>query len=350
MQHATDMVWSGLRGSRSAIGWDIGGANIKAARLADAELQIVHQPFAIWQRKAELAAVVRDLARQLGPAEVVGVTITAELSDAFRTKREGIAFVLDAVHVVYPRTTLRIWGVDGRFHDPMTAREQPLLVAAANWMATAQLVARRIPAGILVDVGSTTTDVIPFADGRVLARGRTDPERLLRGELVYTGALRTPVCAIVSRVPLWDGWCPVAAELFATAQDVHLLCGRLALDECVSPTADGRPATREFAAERLARVVCADIDMLSMTEIEAIARAIAAEQTGQIAAAINRVITASGVAGPIVAAGAGAFLAEDVAAQLDLACVSLAATLGVAASSAAPAAALALLLADMDDV
>ncbi len=350
MQHATDMVWSGPRGSRPTIGWDIGGANIKAARLAGTDLQIVHQPFAIWQRKAELVAVLRDLAGQLGPAEVVGVTITAELSDAFRTKREGIAFVLDAAHEVYPWTALRIWGVDGRFHDPATARNQPLLVAAANWMATAQLVARRMPAGILVDIGSTTTDVIPFANGSVLARGRTDPERLLRGELLYTGALRTPVCAITSRVPLWNGWCPVAAELFATAQDVHLVRGRLTPDACASPTADGRPATREFAAERLARVVCADIEMLRMAEIEAIAHAIAAEQTSQIAGAINRVMAESGVAGPIVAAGAGSFLAEDAAAQLDLACVSLAATLGVAASYAAPAAALALLLAPTNDV
>jgi (4-(4-[2-(gamma-L-glutamylamino)ethyl]phenoxymethyl)furan-2-yl)methanamine synthase len=337
--------------ARSAvIGWDIGGANIKAARLDGGGLRVAHESFPIWQRKDDLAAVMQSIADRLGPADRLGVTITAELSDAFRTKREGIGFVLDAVEHVYPDASPLIWGVDGRFHDVATARAQPLLVAAANWMATAVLVAQRVERGLLVDVGSTTTDIVPFADCRVLAEGRTDPERLMRGELLYTGAQRTTVCAIVQRVPLWDGWCSVASELFATAQDVHLLLGRLMPDQCDSPTADGRPASAAFAAERLARVVCADVEMIDRTAIDAIARHVADEQVDQISAALRQVIARSGVSGPVIAAGAGAFLATDAAERLGVEHVALADSLGAGASHAAPAAALALLLADAADV
>lgn len=324
-------------------GWDIGGANIKAARLDRGGLRVVQRPFAIWQRRDDLAATVAELAAELGPAPHASVTMTAELSDAFRTKREGVTFVLDAMRAALPAARLTVFGVDGQFHDFAAGYADPLLVAAANWMATAQLVARDYSTCVLVDIGSTTADIIPIRGGQVLAHGRNDTERLVHGELLYTGALRTPVCAIVQRVPLWGRWCPVAAELFATAQDVHLILGSLTPEQCQSPTADGRPAGQPFAAERLARIVCADSELLSGEAIHNIARYIANEQVRQIARAIAQALSA-GAGGRLVAAGAGVFLAEAAAAQLGLDCVTLAAKLGASASCAAPAAALALLL------
>jgi probable H4MPT-linked C1 transfer pathway protein len=326
------------------IGWDIGGANIKAARLTKAGLQVTQQSFPIWQRRDNLSTTLAAMAVELGPAQRMGITMTAELSDAFRTKREGVTFVLDAVQTALPYSSIQVWGIDGQFHDPAAAYDQPLLVAAANWMATATLVSRYVSTCILVDIGSTTTDIIPIVDGQVAAHGRTDPERLLRGELLYTGALRTPVFAIMQRVPLWGGWCPVAAEYFATAQDVHQLLGNLSNDQCSSPTADGRPATVAFAAERLARIVCADSEMLSDEALRVIAQHVAAEQVQQIAAAIAQVVSGSGVNGPLLAAGVGTFLVREAAARLALECLDLAAPLGNAASYAAPAAALAMLL------
>ena len=326
------------------VGWDIGGVNIKAARRKKEGWQVVQQPIAIWQQREELVSILTDISARLGPAEQTAITITAELSDAFRTKREGIAFVLDAVQAAWPDTRLYIFGVDGRFHDLATARADHMLVAAANWLATARVVARRFADCLLVDVGSTSTDVIPIKDGQVAAQGRNDPERLLRGELLYTGALRTPVFAITPRVPLWGGWCPVAAELFATAQDMHLLLGSLSLAQCTAPSADGRAVTPEFAGERLARVVCADREMLSDAEIRGIAQYIAAEQVRQIARAIAQVISTARVEGPVVAVGVGIFLAQAAAGQLGLDCILPTTLWDNGAATVAPAAAVALLL------
>jgi probable H4MPT-linked C1 transfer pathway protein len=341
---------SHLQSNITVTGWDIGGVNLKAARLSAGGLKVIHQPFAIWQHRDELVEALAQLSAQLGPAPQAAVTITAELSDAFRTKREGITFVLDALQAALPQTELQIFGLDGQFHPPGAAYAQPLLVAAANWLATALLVAGEFADCLLVDIGSTTADIIPIQGGQVLAEGRTDPDRLVRGELLYTGALRTPVCAIVQRVPLWGGWCPVAAELFATAQDVHLLLADLPAAQCTSPTADGRPATPEFAAERLARVVCADSEMLSRQEIEAIARYVAQEQVGQISQAIAQVMSRAKPNGPVVAVGVGAFLAEAAAARLGLDSLRPSALASGEASLAAPAVAVACLLQEQMDV
>ena len=110
----------------------------------------------------------------------------------------------------------------------------------------------------MLDVGSTTADVIPIAAGRVAAEGRTDLDRLLAGELVYTGALRTNLAAIAPRVPVRGRWCPVASELFAISADAHLILGHLAPEVYTCPTPDGRAASVECARERVARLVCAD--------------------------------------------------------------------------------------------
>ncbi len=136
--------------------------------------------------------------------------MTAELADCFATKREGVAFVLDAFRSAFPGVEPWVYGIDGRFRSANDARQRPLEVAASNWRASATLVARTFDDALFIDVGSTTTDIIPVVSGSVTAEGTTDPARLLSGELVYTGALRTPVCAIVrfgaaSRAPVSRG-------------------------------------------------------------------------------------------------------------------------------------------------
>jgi len=332
----------------AVVGWDVGGANVKAARVETGpggpRVRVLSRPFEIWREKDALPELLRAMGAELGPADATAVTMTAELSDAFRTKREGVGFVLDAVSRVAGGVS--VFTTAAGFLDVDAARGRPLEVAASNWMATATLVARHAKDGLLVDVGSTTADLIPIRDGRVAARGRTDPERLLAGELVYTGALRTNVAAIVARVPLWDGECPVAAEYFAVSGDAHLLRGDLAPAEYTCPTPDGRPATPEFAAERLARVVCADVEMLTRAEIEAIAAAVAEAQVREIAAALSRVAPCVAPPARVIATGQGAFLAHRAAAAGGLPSCDLSGLLGVDVGSAAPAVAVAWLLLD----
>ena len=317
--------------TRMQLAVDIGGANTRVARLDGTSLRVVSRPFEVWRDREGLTAVLREFATD--PADAVAITMTAELSDAFRTKREGVSFVLDAVEAAFGDRPVSVLTTAGDLVSIPAARARPWHVAAANWVATALAVAGEHPDALLIDVGSTTADVVPIASGRVAASGHNDLERLLAGELVYTGVLRTNLAAIAPRVPVRGGWCPVASEYFAISGDVQLVLGHLAPEAYDCTTPDGRPATVAFARERIARLVCSDVEQLDETEIDAIAAYLHGEQVRQIEAAARRVAPPEG---PVVAAGSGAFLGREVAARLERA---------VAPAPGGPAAALAALLA-----
>jgi probable H4MPT-linked C1 transfer pathway protein len=217
-------------------------------------------------------------------------------------------------------------------------------VAAANWAATARAVALHHFDALLVDIGTTTTDLVPIVGGEVAAAGWTDPERLASGELVYTGALRTPAEAIASCVPLGDALAGVSAEGFALSGDVHVWRGDLDPADYSCATPDGRPATREFAGERLARVVCADREMLDDDAVTRLADALARAQAHRIEAAIQRVLERNPSIRVAVVTGLGAFLGAAAARALNLEVVPLSQELGEAGARCAPAVAVALLL------
>jgi hypothetical protein len=254
-----------------------------------------------------------------------------------------VAFVLDAVCSAFGPNRISVFGVDGRFLPPDEARRVPIVVAAANWVATALFVAAIHHDTILIDTGTTTTDIIPIRDGKEVALGRTDPARLASGELVYTGALRSPVEAIAAYVPFHGGFAGVSAEGFALAGDVHLWRGDLAPSDYTVATPDGRPATRAFAGERLARVVCADREMLDDAGVSLIADALAEAQVARVADALWHVALRHPTLRTAVVTGVGAFIGAAAARRVGLEVVPLADTLGQDAARGAPATAVALL-------
>lgn len=330
------------------LGWDIGGVHTKAAAIDGAACRTALIPFEIQRDPRGLLSVLRDLIQSLGTAEAHAVTMTAELSRAFRTKREGVGYVLDALAAAAPGAEIWVYTTDGHFVTPDAARAAPLAAAASNWLATASLVARTVPDCLLIDIGSTSTDIIPIVSGQVVAAGRTDPERLSSGELVYTGALRTPAEALVSRVPLWNGMARIAAEGFALTGDAHLWLGRLQPADWSTATSDGRPAERVFAGDRLARLVCADREMIDDAAVDAIAHAIADAQVRAVADGIAQVSGRAEVRHTIwlaVVTGLGDFIAADAARLAGLEVCHLSERLG-AAARVAPAVAVAMLLAD----
>jgi probable H4MPT-linked C1 transfer pathway protein len=331
---------------RAVIGWDIGGVNTKVGRVwRGTVLATRSRPFELQHAPHALSPLLAALASEVGagPTDHHAVTMTAELSQMFRLKRDGVTFVLDAVRSAFGPDRTSVYSVDGSFLSPEEARRVPLAVAAANWSATARLVAVAHPDVILMDIGTTTTDIIPIRDGREVALGRTDPARLASGELVYTGAVRSPAEAIATHVPFYGTLAGVSAEAFALAGDVHLWRGDLAPSDYTVPTPDGRPATREFAGERLARLVCADREMVDDAGVSMIADAIADAQVARIAEAVARVALRHPTLRRAVVTGLGSFIGAAAARRVGLEVVLLADTLGEDAARSAPATAVALL-------
>jgi probable H4MPT-linked C1 transfer pathway protein len=332
----------------TTLGLDIGGANLKAAHSGGtARLQ----PFEMWKHPAGLADALRGLLLTMPAFDRLAVTMTGELCDCFPTKREGVNAILDATQAVAEGRLVRVWRTDGRFVEPKEARSKPLLAASANWLALASYAGRLAPKGpaLLIDIGSTTTDVVPLRDGRPVPRGRTDPERLRSGELTYTGVRRTPLCALLGS--------EAAAELFATTLDAYLLLGSVAEDANDHGTADGRPATRAHAHARMARMLCADSETCTPTETRKLAERVLLKQVYLVTSAIQQVAkTLPGPPQTLIVAGSGEFLMPVVLSgqnpfPLDMPpgrAISLAAQLGPEISRAACAYAVAVLAAEQD--
>jgi probable H4MPT-linked C1 transfer pathway protein len=343
----------------TVVGWDVGGANTKAAWLEYERgevrrVRVASHPYEIWRDKGQLPQVLQGVLAEvtMETPQAMALTMTAELSDVFRSKREGVLFILESVAAAFPGCPTYALSLAGEFVPLDEARAQPLDFAAANWLAAALFVARRHPHCLLVDVGSTTTDIIPILGGQVASLGHTDLERLTAGELVYTGVLRTSLAAIVHTVPVRGRFCRVSSEYFTISGDVHLILGHIQPQDYTCPTPDGRPPTAEYARERLARLVCADGEMLSAEEVDEMARYIYGQQLHQVGGALEQVLSrlASHRELPLVTMGLGAFLAAEVGRRLGLMVFDLEACWGREASVVAPCLAAAHLLAERLEV
>lgn len=330
------------------IALDVGGANIKAAHSSGRTLSI---PFEVWKRPEDLSAAISRAVPALPPSSHLALTMTAELCDCFPTKAVGVTAILDAVVEAAPDREIRVWCVDERLHTIEEVRRRPLPAAAANWLALATVCARMIPEerGVLIDVGSTTTDLIALNHGRPVPIGRTDSQRLQSGELVYAGVRRTPLCALATELEHRGKPTGLAAELFASTLDVYLALGEIAPDPNDLSTADGRPATAAAARERLARMVGEDRDAFAMEDARNLAAAADRALTDRLFECARRVL-ASQIGEPeyLIVAGSGEFLARRLAERLkgpNGRIVSLTDQWGEIGSSAACAYALAVLAA-----
>jgi (4-(4-[2-(gamma-L-glutamylamino)ethyl]phenoxymethyl)furan-2-yl)methanamine synthase len=333
------------------IGWDIGGANVKAACLlfTDGRAESgrsVRRYFELWNNSGGLRQLLQEIHSDLGPADAMVLTMTGELCDAFDDRAEGVAYIISAAREAAPGIPLYAIDLDGRLVRADGGEVDLLTIAATNWIAEALTLASRQPDCLMVDIGSTTTDLIPILGGRIAAQGKRDIERLAGGELIYTGVLRTPVAAIASHIPVRGAICRTSAEYFAISADVYLALGRLKPEDYTCATPDGREKTRDGAFRRLARVACEDSRHLTAAELYAMAAYIGEQQMQQITEGMFQVLSRieNGLHLPVVPVGIGAFLGEACARRLNLATCNPAALTGSGSLSLSPCAAAAYLL------
>lgn len=303
---------------RPLAGLDVGGAHVKGARVEGGRVVDAFQlPAPNWTGIDKLENALAEAVRRLGDLPLA-VTITAELSDCFPSRREGVARVCAMVVAAAGGRPVGVYAGRAGFLAPAEAPDRPADVASANWHATAALVAARVPEALLVDVGSTTSDVIPVAGGAVAARGYSDAERLAAGELLYTGTTRTFLMAVADRVPFRGVWQPLMNEYFASMADIRRLTGELEEGVDQHRTADGRGTSLEECRERLARMVGRDAEDATEAEWARLARYFAERQARALHDAAEQVLSAGAVAAeaPVVGAGIGAFITRDLARRL----------------------------------
>jgi (4-(4-[2-(gamma-L-glutamylamino)ethyl]phenoxymethyl)furan-2-yl)methanamine synthase len=333
------------------LGLDIGGANLKAAT---SDGFAVTLPFALWKQPEKLAGGLIDLLLRFPPTGPVAVTMTGELCDCFENKTAGVRHILTAIREAAGERPVYVWRNDGKWASVEHAMEDPLPVAAANWLAAATFAGRFLEEGLgwYLDLGSTTFDVVPLVDGLPIPLGRNDLTRLKAGELAYLGVGRTPVCAVVQTVDVDGVRLGVASELFATVQDAFVVCGAIKEDAEDASTADGRARTRPNALRRLARTLCSDLEELGEPAVVEMAEQIMTAFRKRIISRLEGTRPGKTPGAPdvgVILAGSGEFLLADILNRFgneNRPMISLAGKLGPRVSTALPAHAVAVLLSE----
>ena len=185
---------------KQIIGWDIGGAHLKAARLNENGRveQVIQKPCPLWMGLERLHQALIEVLREIPVASYIhAVTMTGELVDCFDSREQGVHAIVHALDKTLGNDTLLIFaGSSGFLTADAVVNEQVMNIASANWLASASLAATAQRDALFVDIGSTTTDILLIENHHICNTGYSDYERLVSGELLYTGVVRTAVMAL----------------------------------------------------------------------------------------------------------------------------------------------------------
>lgn len=305
----------------TVIGWDVGGANLKAVALnAEGEvLQAVQIPCALWKDLDQLQNAVKSV-HSIFEFSTMNIdhiiTMTGELVDFFPNRHTGVIAIADLLNrLLSPnRPNIQFYAANQGFVGFEQVLSTSMMIASANWYASASVLANHYKDALLVDIGSTTTDIIPIACSKVDTNNIRDAERLQTDHLVYTGVVRTPIIALGNKVIFNGIETNVAAEYFATMADVYRLTGELPHDADMADTADGKGKSTLESARRLARMIGYDVEDKPMEVWRDFALVCRNMQIAQIKAAVLKHLKPNV---PIIGAGAGAFLVRQIADAFD---------------------------------
>lgn len=299
------------------VGWDIGGAHIKAVLLEEGVvINAIQQPCPLWKGLDHAVHAMQATleAFKIKPSETIhAVTMTGELVDLFPNRHTGVTEIAQLCAQLLGQQ-VTFYAAQSGFVVLAEVTKHAVDIASTNWHASAKCVAQSLPHALFVDIGSTTTDLICIANGQISTTALTDAERLQSGELLYTGVVRTPLMALAKTIQFNEQNQYVAAEYFATTGDVYRLTDELSADSYSGDTADGGPKTQAACAARLARMVGWDAEKASIDTWLTLAQTYKKIQLNDITMAImHQLKSMQQDAPPIVFAGAGAFLMPSLA-------------------------------------
>lgn len=304
------------------IGWDIGGAHVKAAALnvRGEIVAIIQKPCPLWQGVDKLKLAVTAILEELPHASCRhAVTMTGELVDLFEQRDDGVRTIIETMTGLLPSAEMLIYaGNQGFLNRVKLDRSHYEAIASANWLASAIYAAEKVGGGLFIDIGSTTTDILLLDRGRVIAGGYTDYQRLISRELVYSGIVRTPVMAVAQAVQDEGEEVGLMAEYFATMADVYRVTGELNELHDQADTADGAEKSVLASARRLSRMIGCDFYPEELPRWRKLAEDLRGQQLNKIRRGIEKQLAKGSLSksDPFIGAGIGRFLVRQLADNL----------------------------------
>ncbi|MGZ4979273.1 MAG: hydantoinase/oxoprolinase family protein [Methylobacter sp.] len=304
------------------IGWDIGGAHVKAVVIDSGGeiIAVYQQPCPLWKGLAQLQQAVSAIMQELpGSNHRHAMTMTGELVDLFDNRDDGVKQIIQTMTDLLPGSEILIYaGQQGFLKILQIETKHYVSIASANWLASASFAAQKVGNGLFVDCGSTTTDILLLNEGHVLAEGYTDYQRLISEELIYTGIVRTAVMAVTQTAEDQGRKIGLMAEYFATTADVYRVTGQLNDAHDQSDTADGAEKTVLASARRLSRMIGCDFYAEELPRWRQFAENIRSRQIQQIQHGCETRLSQYPFPqnSPLIGAGVGRFLVKQIASNL----------------------------------
>lgn len=310
------------------IGWDVGGAHLKAVRMdamGQLAVSLVYCP--LWRGLTVLSEAMDQALNEFGVApngHKHYLTMTGELADIFPNRLNGVKQIAEWVQEKLAEPVQFYAGYQHWSTLPITPEKAPR-IASMNWLASVEFLAKKVSNALFIDIGSTTTDLVLICNGKPKIIGFSDAVRLQTDELIYTGVVRTPLMALAQKIRYFDVPINLAAEYFATTADVYTLTGDLPQSEYTADTADGADKSPTACARRIARMIGRDADEAPLSDWQTLAQVFKALQLQQIKQAVVRHLDScpDGQNYTLLGAGVGDFLLPGLAQQLNLAYLSV---------------------------
>ena len=267
------------------IGWDIGGAHLKAARVKSGRVEeVVQAATPLWLGLDSLEAAFDAVHAQLGARRSSRDYHDWRTLRRFRLAPRGChgsghdrgksSRSFGPEHLRRPRRlhrARRSRSARRRHRLSQLACERRAHRASSFEKRCSSTSARQQPISFQLSPAGSRQSVTATA------------ERLASGELVYTGMTRSFVMALASRAPFRGAWTPLMNEYFASSADIHRILDDLPYGADKMPTADGREKTVDASRARLARMIGREADEAAALEWKGLAAWFAEEQIRQIA-------------------------------------------------------------------
>jgi probable H4MPT-linked C1 transfer pathway protein len=247
------------------------------------------------------------------------ITMTGELVDLFSSRSEGVMAIANVARKILQQKQITFFSGEKGFVSFSQCQNNIEHIASMNWYATGLLAARQLQLGLLMDIGSTTSDLMLVREGKLHAQGNNDFMRLASDELVYTGLVRTPLMALAQKILFDEKEVGVMAEYFATTADVYRVLGELPENADQHAAADNGEKTIAASARRIARMIGRDVESASENDWRELAQQFAHKQLQQLEQACLKQLARNLIDAnaPLIGAGCGSFIVRKLAKKLN---------------------------------
>lgn len=233
------------------LGVDIGGAHLKlvGTNIKKKVIFVSYLKCPIWEDINNLRLHLTSLKAKIDINYVICcITMTAELCDCFENRNSGVKKIFS----ICKESGLNFFFFSNSFCAP-TKKLCTSSVSSMNWLAPAVFLKEKIKNAILIDFGSTTTDITIIQNYHLSNLGYTDFDRLKNSELVYTGIVRTPIFSISKSLLIEGMKLTIIPEQFSNMADIYRIRDSLPKNVDLFSTMDKKDKSKISSLKRVSR-------------------------------------------------------------------------------------------------